>query len=247
MRPGLLAKLLLAAVFAGGMSAAAQAQYLSGPAYAFPIPDMIGPAIVGTSMQSYLGRGSSSPSSSQRGSPATGATGLGVASDPATSRKVRAEFRSQLALANPGKEAAIDQALAQDWLAGYQAEIARPNGLDPRNLADSVTAYLIASWAIVHKQERISPRAIASVRDRFRASLVSDPRLSHIGAAERQEMSEQLIHHTVLIMANRTRIAETKDTALADAAARHYQEAVQSGLHIDLRALRLTDQGFVPN
>lgn len=250
---GRLASTLAAAIAiilcAAGVAAPAHAQYYEGPAYSFPVTDMIGPAIAGTSMASYIDRNRGSrptekPSSSDAGRRAK-AVDLRISSSPAISQKVKADFRAQLIRSNPDRRAAIDQALARDWLAGYRSEIARPNKLDPRNLADAVTAYMVAAWAIVHKQEQLSSPGIASVRDHFRNAMAESPQTARLSAAARQEMAETLIYQTVLIMANRTQIARTKDRKLADAASRHYRSAVRTGANIDLHNLRLEGRGFV--
>jgi len=238
--PWLLAVLLLS-------TAPASAEYYDGPAYAFPVTDMISPAIAGTAMDSYIERNRRTPRTGNgRGEvpPVPAVANLTVGTDPAISQRVKNQFRDQLVRANPGKQADIDRALARDWLAGYRDEIARPNGLDAANLADAVTAYLVAAWAIVHKQTQISPRAIASVRDHVRSAMAASPQTARLDARARQDMAEQLIYQTVLIMANRTQIARTRDTVLADAASRQYRAAVKAGAKVDLQGLRLLERGF---
>ncbi len=236
------------------MGAPASAQYYDGPAYSFPVTDMVGPAMAGVSMNSYIDKAKrkGSPRQAPRRAPGPASTAaspanLTVASDPAISQKVKASFRSQLARAYPDKRGAIDQALAKDWLAGYRTDIAAPNRLDPRNLADAVTAYMVAAWAIVHKQEQIPARGIQNARDHFRATMAASAQTRALSASARQQMAEELIYQTVLIMANRVQIARTKDRALADAASRHYRQAVQRGAHIDLQTVRLDDRGFSGN
>lgn len=241
--------LLALGIGMAAVSAPAMAQYLDGPAYAFPVTDMIGPAIAGRSMDSYIdkSRRPGTPPARPRNGPGRPATvaDLRVGGDPAISRKVKADFRAGLLRSHPDQQAAIDQALSRDWLAGYRAEIAAPNQLDARNLADAVTGYMVAAWAIVHKQQQISPRAIASVRDHFRATMAASPQTAGLSAGARQQMAEELAYQTVLIMANRTHIARTGDARLADAAARHYRATVRTGARVDLQALLLQDDGFV--
>lgn len=233
-----------------GGPAPAVAQYYDGSAYAFPVTDMIGPAIAGASMNTHLdrsrtGRRDTHPQGNRPAPAGRPAADLRFSATPAISQGIKARFRARLIRDNPGKRAEIDRALARDWLAGYRTDIATPNGLDPRNLADAVTAYFVASWAIVHKVDQISPRAVASVRDHFRTAMAASPQTNRMRASARQEMGEELIYQTVLIMANRTQIARTRDARLADAASRHYRSAVQTGAHVDLQALRLEDRGFV--
>ncbi|GEM_PF-3203344 len=235
---------LILSMAAGCWALPAQAQYYDGPAYSFPVMDMMGPAMAGTSMSSYINR--QNPRRDDRdGTPPQPRASLQVPRDRALSQRVKAEFRADLVRINPGKEVAIDQALAQDWLAGYRTDIAVPNGLDPANLADAVTAYVIAGWAIVNRQEQISARGIARVRDNFRAAMAASPQTAGLSAAARQEMAERLIYQTVLIMANRVQIARTRDNQLAEAAARHYRETLRSGTGIDLANLKLEDSGFI--
>lgn len=224
---------------------AAQAQmYFDGPAYHAPVMNMIGPAIAGQSMGAYLNGRQGADAKRPAEGTGTVRVALQVGHDPGVSARVKDSFRRQLIQANPARRAAIEQALRQDWLRGYRDEIARPNGLDARNLADAVTAYTVAAWAIVHGQATIRPQAVASVRDSFRATLARNAQLAGLSAGARQQMAEELIHHTVLIMANRTEIHRGNDRALADAAARHYREAVRTGLQVDLAEVTLTDRGF---
>jgi hypothetical protein len=244
-----IAALLALGMGIAGLSAPAGAQYLDGPAYSFPVTDMIGPAIAGSSMESYIGRNRQRKPPAPARKDETGRPGaeadLRIGSDPAVSQRVKADFRAQLLRSNPDRRDAIDRALAKDWLAGYRSEIAAPNRLDPRNLADAVAAYMIAAWAIVHKKQDISPRGIAGVRDHFRAAMAASPQAARPGAQGRQEMAEALIYRTVLIMANRVHIAKTRDARLADAASRHYRAAVKAGAKVDLQGLDLGDGGFV--
>lgn len=222
----------------------ANAQYLSGPAYQAPIIDMSGPMITGASMQSYINK----TDKKARGNPprvsTRAETALDVSDNAEISRQVKRAFRDELLRQNPGQKGAVDRALATDWLAGYRDEIARPNGLKPDNLADVMTAYLIAGWAIVHKREAISPQSIRAVRDQLRETIPSNQLLARQSEVERQRMAEELMYSTVLIMANRVEISRTKNAQLADQASRHYRQVVESGMRVDLSKLALTDAGF---
>lgn len=169
---------------------------------------------------------------------------LTFAVDANVSRQVRDRFRDQLVRSNPAKAGEIDTALKQDWMRGYASDIARPNGFDPRNVADSHAAYLIASWALVNNVTTLPPRGITAVRDKVRADLIADPKIAALSVSRKQELGENLNYNTVLVMANRTRIYETGDKALRAAATRHYS-AQFARLGIDLTRLQLTDAGFV--
>jgi len=169
---------------------------------------------------------------------------LGFRSDPAVSAKVKARFRSQLVQSNPAQAAIVDAALKADWLKGYGAEIARPNGLDARNLADGYTAYLVASWALVNNVETLSARSIKAARDTMRAAMIADPKISRMTDGQKQEAAEDLIYNTVLVMANRIHISKSGDASLQRSAAENYSDLFQKQ-GIDLAALTLTEGGFV--
>lgn len=224
--------------------ASAHAQYLSGSAYQTPIMDMSGPLIAGASMQSYIKNADTAASDGASAAAAPSQARLLVSDNADISRRTQRAFRDQLVRANPKQKHAIDQAFQQDWLVGFRNEVARPNGLRHDNLADILTAYLIAAWAIVHKQQDISPTSIKTVRDQLRQSLTTNPALTNLDAAERQRIAEDLIYNTVLIMANRVEIARTRDHRLASKASRHYRDVVESAMRIDLLKLELTDAGF---
>jgi hypothetical protein len=186
----------------------------------------------------------SAPPPLVRGAPTRGAS-LSVGNDPRIAREVRQRFRAQLVSAHPTQQAAIDQALSQDWLQGYRREIARPNGLDADNVADAFTAYYVAAWAIVHGATTVSPAAVAAVRDPMRAAWTVSPAAAAMTAPQRQFAAQEAIYRTVLIMANRTHIHQTGNKALQQQAARHYQAQVLQGAGINLEQLRLTEAGFV--
>lgn len=172
--------------------------------------------------------------------------GLQIGSDRAVSQQVRQRFRDGLVRANPGAEAAIDQALAKDWLKGYRSDIAGPNGLDARNLADVYAGYMIANWAVVHQRDTIAPRAIAAVRQTLARQLRADSAAAALDAATRQRAGETLIYQTTLIMANREALAKSGNSARRREAATHYRRIFQQDSGIDLGTLDLTEQGFVP-
>ena len=236
-------------------TALAQAYY-DGAAYFSPVVNWSGPLLAGSSMNSYIKRAKTSRTDDAGRQPSprekqrerterSSFAALRVSSDPRISAQVKDQFRQQLIQANAPQRAAIERALAKDWLQGYRREVAQPNGLDSQNLADSMTAYTVAAWAIVHQQMQISPRAVTSVRDTLRSNLAANPALAKMSAAERQVLSEQLIYQTVLIMANRTEIQRTGNSALAQAAASHYRQAARTGMQLDLDQLALTQQGFI--
>jgi hypothetical protein len=233
----------VAGLLAPWLSAGAQ-MYFDGPAYFSPVTNMIGPALAGQSMGAYLERSGTRDGRGRQPAP-DAAPSLRVPQDARVSAQVKDDFRRALVSAHPTRQADIDKALQRDWVRGYADEIARPNGLDPRNLADAVTAYTVAGWAIVNRQAQISPRAIRAVRDQLRERLARDAALARLPAAERQRMAESLMHHTVLIMAQRTEAQRTQNSALAQASAVHYRAALREGLQVDMAQLKLTDQGFV--
>ena len=222
----------------------ANAQYLSGPAYQAPIIDMTGPMLTGAAMQSYINTADKKTRGNQPPTSTRPQAALRVSDNAEISRQVKRAFRDQLLSGNPGQKGAVDQVLRTDWLTGYRDEIARPNGLQHGNLADVITAYLIAGWAIVHKREVISPQSIRAVRDQLRQTMPSNQLLARQSDVERQRMAEELMYSTVLMMANRIEIARTKNAQLADQASRHYRHVVKSGMMVDLSKLALTDAGF---
>jgi hypothetical protein len=163
--------------------------------------------------------------------------------DLEVSARVRERFRDQLIRSNPDRAADIDTALERNWLREFAYEMAL-NGLDADNLADANTAYLIASWALVNNVEFLDPRAILSVRNSMRAAISNSPDVIAMSNADKQMAAETLIYNTVLVMANRVQIAATRDSALHAAAAKHYGDGFRE-LGIDLKALQLTNHGFV--
>lgn len=243
-----LATTLLAATLLAAPAAHAQMYFDAGGSFA--VPNMAGPAIVGSSMNSYIRRaerGRKPPRSAAPHPRGTRTASLRIGSDPVVSRQVRQAFRDQLVASNPERTADIDRALSRNWLSGYRSDIAQPNGLDAGNLADALTAHTISTWALVHRAANISPRAIAAVRDDMRAELPANRQVSRLDAAARQRLGEALIYQTVLNMANREYLHRSGDRALAEQAARRAREDYRAATGIDLTNLRLTDRGLVPH
>lgn len=168
---------------------------------------------------------------------------LDFSNDQTISREVRDDFRHQLIAAQPDATDRIERAVSQDWLAGYRNEIARPNELDPNNLADALTAYMIASWTAVNFLDQLSAEGIAAVRQQMRDALSRSPEVAAMSAADRQRMGEMLIYNTVLVMANRTEIFITGNRELQRTMAEHYR-AQFAALGIDMASLSLTRTGF---
>lgn len=165
-------------------------------------------------------------------------------SDPRVSARSVQDFREQLIRAHGARATDIDRALTQDWLRGYRRDVATPYGLDPQNLADAYTAYLLAGWGLAHGEQRLDRRAVAAVRDHARARLARQPQLMRMSDAEKQALAEEASLHTVLILANHTQAVQARDEGLRARARAHYANSFRR-LGVDLGALALTRQGLV--
>jgi hypothetical protein len=120
-----------------------------------------------------------------------------------------------------------------------------PYGFSSQNLGDSVAGYLIASWEIINNVDASrNVEGIRRVREAVRSKMKQKGKVTALSDTEKQRYSEVLKYITVLAV---DRMADLKQKH-NEAGQRELQEQLAKPplrVGLDLRRLRLTDQGFV--
>lgn len=128
---------------------------------------------------------------------------------------------------------------------GSWASIVRSDGLRAGDLADSITAYWILNWIIANQGDNNRAQTL-SVKNQVRNIIANSPTGASLRDADKQEISEAMMLNFLVQHAAYTDAMKRGDTALArrlgDAAVARFRNE----MGVNLRQLRLTDQGFVP-
>ena len=118
-------------------------------------------------------------------------------------------------------------------------------GFSSQNLGDTMTGYLIASWEIINNADASgNVEGIRRVREAVRDKLKQKGKVAALSDVEKQRYSEIVKYITILSVDQMAELKLKHNTG----GQRQLQEllakpALKVGL--DLRRLRLTDQGFV--
>lgn len=164
--------------------------------------------------------------------------------DPARRRANLAGFVAKTRASDPAGADNLAQLFASaDIFAAIQTE-GDKYGMRVNNLADAYAAYWINAWQASQGQTHDPSRAaMTAVRAQAGRALLDSGGLAGANNAAKQEMAESLWIQAMLA-ASAAQAAQGKPAdqrAVASAVAQGAQ-----GMGLDLSAVRLTDQGFVP-
>jgi hypothetical protein len=140
---------------------------------------------------------------------------------------------------------ATEKRFANDALLHRFDRMFSPYGFSSQNLGDTMTGYLIASWEIINNVDASrNVEGIRRVREAVRSKMKQKGKVTALSDMDKQRYSEILKYITILSV---DQMAELK-LKHNEAGQRQLQEllakpALKVGL--DLRRLRLTDQGLV--
>ena len=140
---------------------------------------------------------------------------------------------------------ATEKRFANDALLHRFDRMFSPYGFSSQNLGDTMTGYLIATWEIINNVDGSrNVEGIRRVREAVRSKLKQTGKVTALSDTDKQRYSEILKYITIL---SADQMAELK-LKHNETGQRQLQEllakpALKAGL--DLRRLRLTDQGFV--
>ena len=145
--------------------------------------------------------------------------------------------------ADPAGAKDLAATLASDPIATMAPELAKI-GLRTNDVADAYAVYWVEAWEAVHGQNGHSSRETAQVvRAQVAAAMMTTLQLAHASDAQKQELADALLVQALLIGAAREQ-AGSDPLKLRQIATSVRQGAKATGL--DLEAMRLTRQGFLP-
>ena len=179
------------------------------------------------------------------GLPAPRVADTGYRADPAVGARVRRQFLAFVAR-SAGDHGAADMAATfarVDPVATW-ARQAAPDGMRLGDVADAMAEYWVSNWVMANRRPDPPGRRVRAVRDQLRRGLAADPGYSRLDDAGRQEMAEVFIYNTILQGSVYQRALKTSDAVLLQRASDAAQVRFRNEVHIDLRALALTDQGL---
>jgi hypothetical protein len=140
---------------------------------------------------------------------------------------------------------AVEKRFANDALLHRFDRMFAPYGFSSHNLGDSVAGYLIASWEVINNANASgNVQGIRRVREAVRNKMKEKKKVAALSDTEKQRYSEIFKYLTVLII---DRMDELKQKHNEAGQRQLREQAAQPPLKIgiDLRKMRLTDQGFV--
>lgn len=155
-----------------------------------------------------------------------------------------ARFVAKSRKVDPQGAEALEKSLAASDVIGRMHRELASYGLRGDNVGDAYAAWWINAWlASRQRTEDPTPRQIAAVRVQAAQALAAIPAVANADEAVKQEMAEANLLQAAMIGAHMERAKDDPDLSQRVAAAVR-QGARASGL--DLDAMDLTDEGFVP-
>ncbi len=163
---------------------------------------------------------------------------------PATRRRNMAGFTARTRTQSPETADRMEQLFASTDVFAAMAQGLAPKGLRIDNVSDAYTVYWITAWqASRGVSGDTSKEQAQAVRAQVTAALLATPELVSAAATQKQELAEALLVQTALVDASMEQAAGDSNQKRAIAAGVR-QGAKAMGL--DLDAMTLTDNGFVP-
>lgn len=248
--------ILIAVVFSG-VSAQSQVMF-DGPAYFSPVPDytaaLVSSSVIGATINSgKTSKKTTSPKSKTRQKSAPKQTAqkratsaqlarLSFTPDAARTRKNN-EKLAQKASQDPKKRAQILSLLNSGKLQNEYDKTLAATGLSSKNIADTVTAFLIANWQIYHGQDTANRAGVDAQKKMMQNAMALNTKVQSMSDAQKQELAEALQLATIVNIANyqqNQRTKNQKNTQQLRQSSR--QELLKWGL--DVQKVKLTNQGF---
>lgn len=241
------------------LSAPAHSQMYDGSAYAFPVPDYVGPmlssSILNSSGATQSGKKSRKSKSKNSGKKTTPKPTPAVATpaqlaklnftpSAAITRKVNAEFAQRFLGSDVKKREQFLKFLNTGQLQQDYRKMVSQLGLSPRNLADATTAYLVTGWQIVHEKKESNRKGILAERKKMQNMLARNAKIRAMTNAQKQETAEQLQLMTITIAVAHRQNQRNRDAKKAQLIRQGVlNELKKNG--VDLQKIKLTDRGFV--
>lgn len=165
-------------------------------------------------------------------------TDLRFVSTEQSRRQAEREYLARLRKQDAAAAAALGEQLQRNNFSRVYSGIVRPFGLSSDDAADALTGYTVLGWLIATGAPDPSPSAVSAARNQIAARLGQTPNFR--SAASRQALGEELKISFVTLHAG-------WQAARREGNLRQYGDGVAALFNrngIDLRALRLTRDGF---
>lgn len=166
-------------------------------------------------------------------------------SDRAVSEKVLQDVSRSFSGGDAAKAQTFQRSLAGDNVIGKFRSLLGKYGYSSDNVADVLTAYLVLSWEVVNNGDAMRyPSGVEALHRRIQAGLAGNSRLLAMSDAQKQSMSETFGYLAMIAAATRNEL-ERKGDQMALAKLQDGVNSTTRKLGIDLRTVKMTEQGFV--
>ena len=207
---------------------------------------VMGSAAVGGAAANANGASRHAKHASRAAEPATDAAALRLPyrASPAITSKLKQEMAETLTKQSPQQSAAIRRFVdSGDFVAEFDKDM-KTYGypLQSGDVVDAFAAYWLTMWSIANNERQPAAGEAVAVRRQVATSMAANPTLERADDATRQLVAEGLITEAELALSLRDYATHNgRDTQpLADST---YRNLLAKG--VDLRAMRLTDAGFL--
>ncbi|MFK8014901.1 MAG: DUF6683 family protein [Gammaproteobacteria bacterium] len=161
--------------------------------------------------------------------------------DDAISKQVLAETVDTLSRDNPAYRAVVEAELAGRDIVAEFRDVFGPLGLRHDNLADTMAAYWISMWSIIHNKPLANGAQALAVRDQVLPRIASSELTASVD--KRQMMGEALVYEsTVAYGVYRDALSNKQDLQLRQMARSAKQNTRKKGY--ELAKMKLTNQGM---
>jgi hypothetical protein len=155
------------------------------------------------------------------------------------------EFAARLRSASPAGARELDRIFAQRDVIGEFGKALAPYGLRTDNIADAYTVWWTNSWQAANGDFRdLSRTTTQIVKQQAARGMLATPAIRDMNEAAKQEFAETLFVQAILF-SNYVDTYKNNPAMMRQLGAAVRKGAKASGL--DLDAMTLTDQGFVPS
>jgi hypothetical protein len=164
----------------------------------------------------------------------------------AVSNRVRGQFADFVARTDPANADRLRQTVQQNDLLGLWEKHVSVDGLWRGDVADAMTAYWVQNWQIANNVSFTNRTQIQAVRGQVYRALGSNPRFARLDDAGKQEVAEVFMLNFVAQGSAFSDATAKGDKGLSKRLSDAAVTRFRTEMGVDLRRLRLTDQGFVP-
>lgn len=166
---------------------------------------------------------------------------------PARTKQNLAQFIAKTrAAGNADAAMQMEQLFSQPNFMADVAKALAPYGLKTNDAADAMTLWWVASWNAAHgRTDTPSPATFAAVKAQVKRAFAATPTFAKTTDAQKQEMAEAMLLQGLLMdAASEQAVKQGGDMVqqVADAAIK----GAKVSYNMDLTAMTLTPQGFVP-